>query len=111
MPGDFDLFGHARIVFESIDSLEIIEPEFPGYFEEKFHYVHNFKKAVLLVIHAFSERFRKNLINEQEIMMSIADMVIQLFAAESALLRVDKQQKTKGEGIAIYKDIIDAFIY
>ncbi len=110
--GDFDLFGNAKIIFDSIDSLEETEHNFPGYFEEKYHYIHNFKKATLLVIHAFSERYRKNLINEQEIMMCVADMMMQLYTAESTLLRVEKMRKYfDDKHITIYQDILDVFVY
>jgi len=110
--GDFDLFGRAKAVFDSIDALEDSEPEFKGYFDEKYHYIRNFKKATLLVIYAFSERYRKNLINEQEIMMNVADMMMQLYMAESTLLRVDKMQKFFDEKhLGIYRDILDIFVY
>jgi alkylation response protein AidB-like acyl-CoA dehydrogenase len=110
--GDFDLFGKARVVFDSIDSLEDSELEFNDYFEEKYHYIHNFKKVALLVIHTFSERYRKNLINEQEIMMNVSDIMIQLYMAESTLLRVDKMQKYFDEKhLGIYRDILDVFVY
>jgi hypothetical protein len=66
----------------------------------------------LLVIHAFSERYRKNLINEQEIMMNVADMMMQLYMSESTLLRLDKMQKYfDDKHISIYQDILDVFIY
>jgi alkylation response protein AidB-like acyl-CoA dehydrogenase/thiaminase len=110
--GDFDLFGKARAIFDSMDLLEDSEPEFKGYFEEKYHYVNNFKKAVLLVIQAFSERYRKDLINEQEIMMNVADMMIQLYMSESTLLRVNKMTKYfDDKHISIYRDILDVFLY
>jgi hypothetical protein len=110
--GDFDLFGKARAIFESIDLLEDIEPEFPGYFEEKSHYINNLKKSILLVIQAFSDRFRKDLINEQEIMMNIADMMMQVYMCESTLLRVNKMTKYfDDKHISIYQDILDVFVY
>jgi alkylation response protein AidB-like acyl-CoA dehydrogenase len=110
--GDFDLFGAARAVFESIDQLEDVTTAFPGYFEEKAHYIRNMKKAVLLVIYAFSERYRKNLINEQEIMMNVSDMMMQAYAAESTMLRVQKMQKFfDHKHLSIYRDILDVFVY
>jgi len=110
--GDFDLFGKAKAIFDSIDSLEDSDTEFDNYFEEKYHYIRNFKKTVLLVIHAFAERYRKNLINEQEIMMNVADIMMQIYMAESTLLRVDKMQKFFDEKhIQIYQDILDVFVY
>lgn len=109
--GEFDLFGKAKAIYDSIDSLEESEPEFNSYFEEKAHYIQNFKKAVLLVIYAFQERYRKNLINEQEIMMNVSDMMMQIYTTESTMLRVDKMQKYFDEKhIHIYEDILDVFV-
>ena len=64
------------------------------------------------MIYAFSERYRKNLINEQEIMMNVSDMMMQVYAAESTLLRIDKMQKYFDEKhIHIYQDILNVFTY
>ena len=112
MKGDFDLLSKGKEVFESIDTLKKYKPAFQNYFTEKHHYIDNFKKLVLLTIYAFSERFRKNLMNEQEIMMNVADMMILLYTAESTTLRVEKMQKIYDEKhIEIYKDILDVYVF
>jgi hypothetical protein len=109
--GEFDLFGKAKEIFDNLDSLQVRE-EFGDYFEEKRTYVENYKKAVLLTIYIFTERYRKSLMNEQEIMMNIADMMIQVYTAESTMLRVEKLQNINDEkNQEIYKDILDVFIY
>ncbi len=109
--GEFDLFGKAKEIFDNLDSLQVRE-EFGDYFEEKRTYVENYKKAVLLTIYIFTERYRKSLMNEQEIMMNIADMMIQVYTAESTMLRVEKLQTINDEkNQEIYKDILDVFIY
>ena len=47
---------------------------------------------------------------EQEIIMNIADMAIQTFNAESALLRLMKMQAAQGEAAtAIYKDVLQCY--
>jgi len=49
---------------------------------------------------------------EQEILMHIADMAIQTFAAESALLRVMKLAERKGEAATAYElDITRTWLY
>jgi len=109
--GEFDLFGPARKILKGVSKLE--EKEIPEeYYEEKKLYIRNFKDAILMVIQAMSDKFKKNLINEQEIMMNIADMMLQVYAAESTLLRIEKLEKMKGEKfIQVYKSILDVFIY
>jgi alkylation response protein AidB-like acyl-CoA dehydrogenase len=110
--GDFDLFGQARAIYDSLDALKVSEAEFKDYFEEMHHYIQNYKKAILLTIHVFSERYRKNLINEQEIMMNVADMMIQIYVAESTLLRIEKMKKyLDDKHLSIYQDILDVFVY
>jgi hypothetical protein len=45
-------------------------------------------------------------------MMNIADMMLQLYASESTLLRVEKMQKYfDDKHISIYQDILDVFMY
>ena len=49
---------------------------------------------------------------EQEVLMNIADMSIEVFNAESALLRVMKLTQTKGEtACSIQADMMHAYIY
>jgi hypothetical protein len=65
-----------------------------------------------MVIQAFSDKFEKNLMAEQEIMMNIADMMMQVYAAESTLLRIEKLDKTKSDkDVEIYHDILNVFVY
>jgi len=53
-----------------------------------------------------------NLEKEQEIIMNVADMAIDTYHAESALLRVIKLTETFGEAsAALQTDIVRTFIY
>ena len=49
--------------------------------------VRSFKKASLLVIGLGMQTFREKLADQQEVLMHLADMLIDTFSAESALLR------------------------
>jgi alkylation response protein AidB-like acyl-CoA dehydrogenase len=82
------------------------------YFGEKLHTVANLKKVVLMLIKAVSEKFTRKLVHEQEILSNISDCIIQVYAAESVVLRVLKMEKMKGEGdAALYRDMADVFVY
>lgn len=108
---DSEIFTITKSVYENLHKLNESSKNISDYYGKKYFYLNNLKKAVLLVLGCSYEIVGKQFNTEQEIMMSIADMVIQLLAAESVVLRVDKLQKTKGEAICIYEDIADAFIY
>jgi alkylation response protein AidB-like acyl-CoA dehydrogenase len=82
------------------------------YFEEKALYISNFKKIILMLLKSASEKFSRTLVQEQEILMNLSDSIIQLYAAESVLLRVKKMQSFKSEDqFKVYQDILDVFVY
>lgn len=110
MKGRLDIMQPALSVAKELMSI----PEF-GYGDEPFareiKYISNFKKAVLLVAGAAVQNLMMELGGEQEILMSIADMAITTFNAESALLRVMKLTENKGEEAAtLQTDIMRVFI-
>lgn len=110
--GELDLFGPAKAIMENLKEHKKTHIPTNDYYAEKRYYIRNFKKAILMVIHTFNERFHKNLIAEQEILMNITDMMIQTYIAESTLLRVEKLEQKVGEKHSrIYKDILDTFVY
>ncbi len=82
------------------------------YFEEKALYISNFKKIILMLLKSASDKFSRTLVQEQEIMMNLSDSLIQLYAAESVLLRVKKMQSFKSEDqFKVYQDILDVFVF
>jgi len=83
-----------------------------GYYEERKYYVKNFKKAALLLLGTISETFKRNLTSEQEILFNVSDIIMQVYPAESSLLRLEKLEGMRGkEATMIYRDIVDVFIY
>jgi alkylation response protein AidB-like acyl-CoA dehydrogenase len=94
---------------------EMINPhheEVPtDYYGEKMHYVKNFKKAALLLLGVVSETFDRKLTSEQEILFNVSDMIMQVYPAESTLLRIEKLEAIKGtDAVKLYKDMLDVFI-
>ncbi len=63
-----------------------------------------------MVAGAAVQKFMMKLSEEQEIIMNLADMVIETYVAESVLLRVEKRIELLGaDANALYKDI--ALVY
>jgi len=95
-----------------IDNLQATLDGTEDYFTEKKKYIKSFKKAILMTIHSMTETLKRKLSFEQETMMNVSDMMIQLYVAESTLLRVEKLESIKGaDAIELQKDILDVVIY
>ena len=66
------------------------------------------KKATLLVLGTAMQRFGEKLADEQEVLMLAADLVIDTFGAESALLRAERAQSDGGRDGARHADVHEA---
>jgi alkylation response protein AidB-like acyl-CoA dehydrogenase len=60
----------------------------------------NAKKIALFTSGAASQKYMQQLVDQQEIMGALADIVIETYAAESALLRAQKMVERQGESAA-----------
>jgi alkylation response protein AidB-like acyl-CoA dehydrogenase len=110
--GELDLMKPAMDVAKELMEIPDFSPPGDNYFEEKRKIIVNFKKAILMVSGAALQKFMQTLNDEQELLFNAANMLIETYAAESALLRVEKLANIKGDSnIEIYKDILDVFIY
>ncbi len=100
MKGELDLMGPAMKVAQELMSIpDFSTPDISLFAAEK-KYLQNFKKAVLMVAGSAAQKLMMNLAKEQEILMNIADMLIEVYVAESLLLRVEKLVGLKGEAAA-----------
>ena len=98
MKGTIDLMNPAMAVQKELMSI----PDFgasdeEGIFVKEKKALANLKKAGLMVAGAAVQKFMMKLSDEQEILMNLADMMIEGYAAESALLRVEKLIGLRGE--------------
>lgn len=110
MKGEFDLFGKAAALWSDPENAAAGAAEGEDYFTEKKRYISNFKKAILICIHGASEKFGKQLINEQEVLNNISDMMMETYVAESLMLRINKMESMKSGG-PVYRDILDVYVY
>ena len=67
-----------------------------GIFYAEKKAIANAKKAILLSAGAAAQKFMMELEKQQEVLMNLADMVIEVFTAESAMLRTEKMISLNG---------------
>ncbi len=112
LKGELDLMGPAQAVAQELTSI----PDFNAIDEEQLfakekEQLAKLKKALLMVAGAAVQKFMQSLSKEEEVLMNIADMAIEIYAAESCLLRVEKLVSMQGEAAAGIKlDIARAYL-
>lgn len=111
MKGSLDLMNPAMAVQKELMSIpDFGAAEDDGLFAKEKKVIANLKKAGLMVAGAAVQKFMMKLSEEQEVLMNMADILIEIYVAESAILRVEKMIATKGEkAAAIQKEL--ALIY
>lgn len=91
LKGQLDLIGPAmKVANELMDIPDFGAEEADGLFVAEKKILKNLKKATLLVAGAAVQKFQTKLEQEQEILMQVADMAIEVYALESALLKTEK---------------------
>jgi alkylation response protein AidB-like acyl-CoA dehydrogenase len=112
MKGRLDLMGPAMAVQKELMSIPDFGAGDEGAFASELKLVANMKKALLMVAGAAVQKLMMKLEHEQEILMGIADMGIEIFHAESALLRAMKLHDLRGESAtALQLDIARTYLY
>jgi alkylation response protein AidB-like acyl-CoA dehydrogenase len=111
MKGSIDLMTPAAAVQKELMSIpDVGAAEEEGLFVKEKKVLANLKKAGLMVAGAAVQKFMMKLSDEQEVLMSLADMLIECYIAESSMLRVEKLIGIRGEdACSIYKEM--AIIY
>lgn len=99
MKGEMDLMGPAMAVQQELMAIPDFATEEVTLFSEQEKAIKNIKKAILMTAGAAAQKFMQKLSHEQEIIMNASDMIIQLYQAESALLRTQKMVANKGEAV------------
>ena len=102
----------AEKAFAEVKEMNSYEAKASGYMEEKERIISGFKKITLMLLKAASEKFTRRLVHEQEILTNISDCIIQLYAAESVVLRLKKLGSIKTEEeLGLYRDMTDVIVY
>ncbi|PMD97028.1 acyl-CoA dehydrogenase [Siphonobacter sp. BAB-5405] len=113
MKGQLDIMVPAMAVGKEIMSIpDFGMDEEEGLFVKEKKVLKNLKKAILLAAGAAVQKFMMALDKEQEIIMNLADMLIEVYAAESALLRVEKLIGVRGEAaVSVHRDAALVYLH
>ncbi len=97
MKGHVDLLNPAMKVAEELMGIpDFSTPDYTELFAEEKEMIVKLKKAFLMVAGAAVQKFETKLEEQQQMLMAAADMLIEIYMAESALLRTEKLAKNKG---------------
>ncbi|GLU44347.1 acyl-CoA dehydrogenase family protein [Allomuricauda sp. NBRC 101325] len=98
MKGHVDLLGPATAVGEELMGIPSFEtPDFSELFAEEKDLVARLKKVFLMVAGSAVQKFGPDLDKHQMLLMAASDILIQVYMAESAILRTEKNAKRYGE--------------
>jgi alkylation response protein AidB-like acyl-CoA dehydrogenase len=82
-----------------------------GPFAEEEKSLEQAKKIFLLASGTAMQKFREQLAEQQEIVASLANIVMDVYAMESTLRRAQKASAARGEAASVMGDAARAFIY
>ena len=112
LSGRLDLMGPAMSIQKELMSVHDFGAMDETPFATERKLIANLKKAILLTAGGAVQTLMMKLDKEQEILMNLADMAIEVFHAESVLLRVMKLVELRGEAaVAGQLDIMRTYLY
>ena len=90
MNGTLALMPAIKQLMDEVMAGPIEKEERDGPLSDEYELLSNAKKIALFAAGAATQKYMQQLADQQEIMAAIADMIIEVFAMESAILRADK---------------------
>ena len=98
MKGHVDLLGPATAVGEELMGIPSFDtPDYSKLFAEEKDIIKRLKKVFLMVAGSAVQKFGPDLESHQQLLMAAADILIEVYMAESSLLRTEKNAKRFGE--------------
>lgn len=98
MKGHVDLLGPAQAVQEELMGIPSFEtPDYSELFSEEKEMIKKLKKTFLMVAGGAVQKFGPDLDKHQQLLIAASDILIEIYMAESTLLRTEKNVKRFGE--------------
>lgn len=96
--GEIDLLKPATAVAKELTDIPSFDqPDFSKPFAQERELLERYKKAFLMVAGKAVETYGAEIEEQQQLLMNASDMMLQIYAAESALLRAEKLRNSKGD--------------
>ena len=111
MSGQLPLMPAIKKLMDEVLSGPSMGDEIEGPLAEERKLVANAKKLGLFVAGAATQKYMAAIQDQQEVMGAIADMTIEIYAMESAVLRAQKLVEQKGEAARGIADCDDAGLH
>ncbi len=97
MKGELKLMEKAEEVANELTDIPSFDvPSFDSLFDEEKYIINNLKKVFLMLSGAGLKKYGVDLENHQEVLLSISDILIEIYMSESAILRTEKNCKRYG---------------
>ncbi|MEG9328716.1 acyl-CoA dehydrogenase family protein [Salinimicrobium catena] len=98
MKGHVDLLGPATKVADELTGIPSFEtPDYSELFAEEKEMIAKLKKVFLMVAGSAVQKYGPQLEDHQQLLLASADILIEIYMAESAILRTEKNAKRFGE--------------
>ncbi len=98
MKGHVDVLGPATAVAAELTGIPSFEkPDYSILFAEEKQIIANLKKLFLMVAGACLQKYGEKIDEHQQLLLATSDILIQIYMAESAILRAEKLAKREGE--------------
>ena len=109
--GHVDLLGPASKVQEELMGIPSFDtPDYSELFSEEKEMIAKLKKAFLMVAGGAVQKYGPELDGHQQLLMAAADILIEIYMAESTILRTEKLVKSKGHE-AVKEQVAMAELY
>jgi alkylation response protein AidB-like acyl-CoA dehydrogenase len=100
MKGELPIFQAAKKLMD-----EILQPALPeepedGIFAQEHAALGNVKKICIAVLGSAAQKYRDKVQEQQEVLAAASDIVMDIYAIESAILRTEKLIQSRGEASA-----------
>ena len=110
LKGDLPLIPAAKALQDELLGPPSMPASDDGVLADERRAVDAFKKTTLMIFGLAMQTYGQKLTDEQEVLMHLADITIDVFSAESALLRAQAAAEAKAQRAALHADAARVFV-